>query len=347
MELSSEDELRLNVLAASASAIRIDENRLIAYGWTPDRELQVQLHPVGNVDNYLQRARAVLSTAVLGAPNRYPMHLRRWADMGQINNSPLEKLLLLGEPEAVFGVASSQRLTNELARLVWWAEPTPQLARKMLGNESVVAGDVGRTLAAFLVEHLPFESDPAEMLETATLVLQPGLIDDTTRRKLWDLGRRRRTYRIGFLIQCPWDLPVTESARVSSREYTEVCEHLARSRPELGRWLQEILLPPARVFLSTCKDTLLHANAQEEVSAILNAIGDFFKPKGAFEFDTREPQWAPVRREIESLQFLSAMNDELTTPVFARSDAVGSVMRQQTAHLIAPLLQQIDLITSG
>ena len=40
-------------------------------------------------------------------------------------------------------------------------------------------------LAASLVEHLPFETDPLTIITTVRLVLQPGLVSDETRARLW------------------------------------------------------------------------------------------------------------------------------------------------------------------
>ena len=119
MELSSEDELRLQVLLVNAEAVRIDEQRMVVCGLAPTRELEVQLTPLGSQARYLQSVRAYLSTAVLGSPKHFPIHLRRWAGHGQIDNAPLEKLLLLGNPEAVFAVACSPRLTGG-----WRQDPT-------------------------------------------------------------------------------------------------------------------------------------------------------------------------------------------------------------------------------
>jgi len=43
----------------------------------------------------------MLSSHVLGSPGGYPVFLQRWTRMGQTRDTQLDKLLLLGEPEAV------------------------------------------------------------------------------------------------------------------------------------------------------------------------------------------------------------------------------------------------------
>jgi hypothetical protein len=139
--------------------------------------------------------------------------------MGQIHNDVLDKLLMIGEPEAVVAESRSRQLTDELARRAWWVAPYAENARRMLENPVVVAGSMGPVLAEFLVEHLPFESEHQDMLDTVRLVLQPGLIAAATRKKLWDSGRTRKTYRVGFLAAEPDTLPDPVAPRADVELY--------------------------------------------------------------------------------------------------------------------------------
>ena len=187
-------------------------------------EAKVELNPNCNPDRYLKQVRELLSGHVLGSPGGYPVFLKRWTRMGQAKDESLADLLLLGEPEAVVAVANAPGLTNELARRAWWADPISENARRMLANPNVVAGDMGRVLADFLVEHLAFETEPVVQIDTVRLVLQPGLVDEEVKNKLWASGARKNTLRVGFLQASPHALPESQPPHSL---YTELEQLLA------------------------------------------------------------------------------------------------------------------------
>jgi hypothetical protein len=131
MELSSEDLLRLNVLLANdIEAIRIDEQHMTVYGLARGNEARIPLCPNCRPEKYLRLVREMLSSHVLGSPGGYPVFLQRWTRMGQAREAQLDKLLLLGEPEAVVAVAGAAGLSDDLARRAWWSMPTADIARR-------------------------------------------------------------------------------------------------------------------------------------------------------------------------------------------------------------------------
>ena len=74
MELSNEDNLRLNVLLAQdLQAVRIDESRMVVYGLSGQGEARLPLNPTGRDERYLRLVRQLLSTHVLGSPGGYPV----------------------------------------------------------------------------------------------------------------------------------------------------------------------------------------------------------------------------------------------------------------------------------
>ncbi|MGD8796648.1 MAG: DsrS, partial [Thiohalophilus sp.] len=191
MELSNEDALRLNVLLnQNLQAIRIDESKMIVYGLSEKGEASVSLNPNCRDEKYVKQVKELISTHVLGSPGGYPVFLRRWTRMGQTRDKSLDKLLQLGESEAVVAVVHAEGLTDELARRAWWAMPSSENARCMLRREAVVQGEMGPVLADFLLEFLPFEEEPRDIVESVRLVLQPGLVDEATREDLWSKGQR-------------------------------------------------------------------------------------------------------------------------------------------------------------
>src|SRR3989339_244711 len=120
LTLTPEDSLRLNVmLAGEIQAIRIDAANMTIYGLSPRGTASVKLHPSGRSEQYLRTARELLAGFAIGSPRGdggYPVYLQRWTRMGQARDKGLDRLLLLGEPEAVTSVAYSNGLTDELAR---------------------------------------------------------------------------------------------------------------------------------------------------------------------------------------------------------------------------------------
>ena len=154
MNLSNEDNLRLNILLhQELQAVRIDESKMIVYGLTEKGEAKVPLNANCKDEAYIKQVKELISTHVLGSPGGYPIFLRRWTRMGQSRtHESLERLLLLGESEAIVAVVNADEVTNEIARRSWWAMPTAANARCLLRHIDVVEGDMGKELAGFLVE---------------------------------------------------------------------------------------------------------------------------------------------------------------------------------------------------
>ena len=103
----------------------------------------------------------------------------------------MEKLLLLGEPAAVFAVVCAEGLTDELARRAWWVVEEAENARRMLETDAVVQGETGKKLADYLIEYLPFETETESMVDSVRMALKPGLLDQQTRLKLWKKASRK------------------------------------------------------------------------------------------------------------------------------------------------------------
>lgn len=371
MELSAEDSLRLNVLLANAEAVRIDEQNMVVYGLAGTAEAKVPLNPNCRPEEYLRRVREALSTAALGSPRGYPVFLQRWVRMGQIQNSPLEKLLMLGEPEAVVAVACAPGLTDELARRAWWAAPTPEVARFMLIREDVVRGAMGPVLANYLIEYLPFETEPVDMLNTVRLVLQPGLTDAATRRRIWESGRHRHVYRVAFLEMLPDDLPEGQPPRSDLERYRDVLETLSAAGNPIASVLARTLDGRGQAFLWTGAEALQKPANQDVCSALLNAIGRYFGAARCFEGEAADigeltgrvdalceqrrsedvaqvlaacPQLAP---DVRAVLVLAHVSEALATHVFARTDAVGTLLRRKLEPVIGPLLQQFTVLRSA
>lgn len=367
MQLSSEDQLRLNVLVAQPlQAVRIDESRMCVHVLSEKGDASVRLNPTCKDEKYVRLVRQFLSTHYLGSPGGYPVYLKRWTRMGQARDDSLEKLLLVGEPEAVVAVVHASGLTDELARRAWWSSATAENARRMLEKENVVNGAMGVELAKFLIEFLPFEEHQKAIIDSVRLVLQPGLITKELREEVWKRGKRKNVYYIGFLQQTPNDLPTKAD---SHQTWQDVCKNTQTEVDEdneIAKLLRQILSPAGQAFLQTTELVLNKPNDQEAAAAILNAIGQYFS-----KFKNELPAWRDMRAlneyvdkyhqepkeiqrllaldpsllpQLKAIFYLSMINETLVDPIFGMTDAIGSVMRKKIEPVITPIIENIKLL---
>lgn len=362
MSLSNEDHLRLSVLVKNVTAVRIDESAMVVYGLSERGEAKVALNPTCRAEQYLRLVREFLSGVALGSPGGYPLHLKRWTRMGQARDTRLAELLMLGEPEAIAAVVCAPGLTDELARRAWWAAPHADNARRMLERACVAQSAMGKALAAHLVEHLPFEEDSRTMIESVRLVLQPGLIDDATRRHIWDSGARRNAYRVGFLLADPDDLPESRPARTDYALHAARLAALAQDGNRFAALAALLLDRPGQTFLAICDAILRQPADQAVVVALLNVIAAYFQPAALVTADARDiaaivaaaerlcadggadPALAALLREapdltrdIAAMLTLARVSDEIVTPILAQTTAVGSLMRRKLEPVTTPI----------
>lgn len=326
-ELSPEDALRLNVLlAGEVLAVRIDEGARTLYGLTPKGEARVPLNPIGRAERYFQRVRELLGGHALGSPGGYPVHLRRWTRMGQASQKNLEALLKLGEPEAVLAVAYAPTLTDELARRAWWAcqnGATMEVARVMLANPDVRGGTMGRVLADFLVEHLPFEEDPIQAMNTVRAVIGAGLLSEEERSQLWAKGKRRPWYLVGFLESLPDALPPdVPRAAPAGLPDTPAARLLARCCSASGQ-----------SYLKAAELALEKPPAHEAVYLLLDLLGSYF---AAGRDAVAQLPASPA--EAAALAALAQLSNAAAEPILTRTTAVGPLMRRHLEPLFAPIL---------
>jgi hypothetical protein len=364
--LAPEDTLRLNVLLASRpQAIRIDESSMVVYALAERGEARVPLRANCREDLYLRRVRELISGHVLGSPGGYPVYLRRWTRMGQARSDTLDQLLLLGEPEAVVAVVHAAGLTDEIARRAWWAMPVAENARRMLEREAVVRGAMGPQLAAALVEHLPFEEEARDVIDSVRLVLQPGLISPDTRAALWEKGRHKNAYHVGFLLGEPDGLPEPEPPRADIEDLTPALDRLAQSGNPCARTLRWAFGGPGQTFLRTAAEVLRRPSNQDVVNLLLEAIAGRLadaRPPGDPEADLdgvvaevddllAGPSGSPAAEvlaaapglgeELRALLVLSRLGYPVVRPVFSRTSAIGSLMRQRLQPVAGPILLRI------
>ncbi|MDZ4254407.1 MAG: hypothetical protein U1A72_17705 [Sulfuritalea sp.] len=338
IDLAPEDALRLNVLlAGELHAVRIDESAMTLHALTPKGEAKISLHRNCRPDLYVMRVRELLGGHALDSPGGYPVHLRRWTRMGHASPKNLEALLKLGEPEAVTAVALAPTLSDELARRVWWALPTMEVARYMLGHIAVREGTIGPILADFLIEHLPFEEDPVLAMNSIRAVIGAGLLDAAASAQLWTKARRRPHYFIGFLEYRPDALPAGAGLPLSA----ELQARVAAGDP-WARQLARCHAPSGQSFLAAAELVLEKPPAHETVYLLLDILGNYFAPLRELEIPA--DACTEAGREIEAMAALSHLSNEAAMPILTRTSAIGPLMRRHLEPLFAPILGHIRVL---
>jgi hypothetical protein len=369
MELSSEDSLRLNVLLAqNLHAVRIDESKMCVMALTDKGEATVSLNPTGRDEQYVRQIKELLSSHVLGSPGGYPVYLKRWTRMGQTRDENLKELLLLGEPEAVVAVVHASGLTPELARLAWWAMPEAENARRMLEHPQVAGSEMGRELAQYLVEFLPFETEPKAIIDTVRLTLQPGLVSPEVKESLWQKAGRKGSFYIGFLQACPYDLPETTPPHPQWESLNRQLAELRAANNPYAQMLCQALSAEGQAFLQTVQKAMDKLQDQDSSVALFRVIGDYFqnvKPDAACqdseaalaqaqacleqnqspELQTLLEQFPAQQERLIALLTLAQASEALLDSFFSHSNTVGALMRRKLAPWTEPMLQQLAVLS--
>lgn len=353
MALSNEDHLRLQVLAAqNVFAIRINESKLLLYALTERGEASIQLNPTCHIDTYLRHVRHFLSDKFLDLPNGYPLHIKRWTRMGDIRNR-LDKMLLLGEPEAVLAVAYAPSITLELATYTWWAYPNTEVARQLLRHECVIESDLGKELAQFVLEFLPFEESALHVVESVKLCLQGELISTTVRESLWQRAKRKQPYYVGFVFVQDGNIPLNE------QDHEALTDLALDLNNPYAKQLHYFLTAAGRTWLQTLNLALKKPGDQDVVIRLFQAIEQQIQlpltqchiedalayiPRLVQTVDNQALQDllatlpAELHEKVEAILLLGHMGEYTLNPIFAGRDCSGSVMRK---HL-KPITYEIE-----
>ncbi len=361
MSLTPEDTLRLNVLLANEPlAIRIHEPSMTVFGLSGDGESRIPLNPNCRDEVYVKAVKELISGHVLGSPGGYPIYLQRWTRMGQMRDESLAQLLLLGEPEAVVAAVCAPGLTDELARRAWWAMEDAENARRMLARDSIVGGAMGPVLAAYLVEHLPFETEPEQMMETVRLVLQAELVDEAAAVDLWKKAQRRTAYYVGFLASRPDRLPEAAAAHPAFAAHEGALAERAAQGDAAAAQVARTLSPAGQAFLDTMQRVLKKPPNQEVLIGLFDVAREYFaplRPEGPVdaawpELQTEARAWAAapggatavlpaLREELRAMRVLSGLSYGVLRPHLKGTDAMGSLMRRKLEPVLGPLLEEL------
>jgi len=377
MDLTPEDTLRINVLLASQiEAIRLDESRMTLFALSQKGEAKVKLNPNCRDDAYLRKVRETLSSHVLGSPGGYPVYLKRWTRMGQARDEVLESLLMLGEPEAVVAVVNATGITDELARRAWWASQTSDNARCMLQQAAVVNGEMGPVLADFLIEFLPFEEDACSQIKTVSLVLQSDLVAEDVRIRLWEKGRLKNAYLVGFLQTLPDALPEQRDAHPGYQAVAGKLSGLLAVENPFAVQLCRLLSPAGQAYLDCVGAVLKKPSNQDVMVELMHAMAAYscslpvtmprkfhindvarlsVEPGDGALVDADARQYLQAlldalpegKNYIHAMLFLAMLAEPILDPVFSKTDAIGTVMRKKLQPVTEPINEQIRILRNA
>ncbi|MEE9445695.1 MAG: hypothetical protein V3V19_08515 [Cocleimonas sp.] len=373
MELSNEDNLRLNVLLAQdLKAIRINEGSMTVHALTAQGEAKIMLNPTIRDEQYLKLVRELLSLKITGSPGGYPVFLKRWTRMGHADNT-LEHMLCLGEPEAIIAVVYSPALSHDVGVRAWWAHPTTEVAMRLMEYPTVSQGELGKELAEYLMEFLPFEERQLNIVNMIRLCLQGDLINEDDKQKLWARAKRRNPFYVGFLHARASQIPLTNACNNCHAEVSQQLSPLIQANNPYAIALESLLNSEGQNWLETIKLSLKKPVDQDVVISLFIAIGNYFKlPINTLKLDKRgtrsieiaiehsnevcqnpdneelatllstlKPEQLPM---VNAMLVLAQMGEHTLIPIFSGNESVGTVMRKRLLPLTTPLLEKVEII---
>ncbi len=346
--LTPEDTLRLNALMTLSCAIRIDEYKMSVFGLTaPGEEKKVCLNPSGDERKYLEAVHDLLVSKVLGTMGGYPAYLKRWSRMGDVSLQNLASLLKLGNIEAVIAVANAKKLSYDILPLVWWCafntDKQAEIARYLLSRKEVVAHDIGKEIARYLLDFLPFIQNTVELMDSVNLLLQNSLISEEAKIKLWRQGQRKPVFLIGFLERLAYQLPKTDIAHLKSQEQGIL-------------YLEKINSPEGQIFLNVCGVVLKKINQEYVLYRLLEALGKYCAhtlirkmdtlSKIEAQIDTAMSELSPnvYLEKVRARLFLAGISEHLVIQSIARYGLMGSTIRKKLAHILLPVQNALDTL---
>ncbi len=373
MQLSNEDNLRLNVLLAQdLKAIRINESTMTVHALTDQGEAKVVLNPNTRDEQYLRTVRELLSLKITGSPGGYPIFIKRWTRMGHTDNT-LEHMLLLGEPEAVVAVVHAQSLSHDIGARAWWANPSTEVAMRLMEYDEVWQGELGKELAEYLMEFLPFEERQLNIVSMVRLCLQGEILSKEEKENLWARAKRRNPFYVGFLHTDPKQIPLDKKPSKHFYTISKSLETLISTNNVYATTLIELLNSKGQVWLETLKLSLNKPVDQEVVISLFIAINHYFNlPLNTLIKDGRgtrsieiaiqhsdeicenpidenlkavinalDPEHLPL---LDAMLVLAQMGEHTLIPIFSGNDSVGTVMRKRLLPLTTPLLEKVDIL---
>jgi hypothetical protein len=207
------------------------------------------------------------------------------------------------------------------------------------------------------------------MLESVRLVLQEGLIDESTRNSLWARGQRKNAFYVGFLKMLPDELPEQTLAHPEYENLKTKLAELDDAGQPVARQLLRVLSPAGQAYIKTAATVMKKPANQDVVVALLEAIENYFTtvcPCTPVSSEMNElveqanqtcaDKTVPAINEVielapdseallKAILALSWVGVHLVNPIFARTDAIGTVMRHKLEPVSVPILDLLRTLS--
>ncbi len=344
--LTPEDTLKLNVLMATCDAIRIDVYKLVVVGLTGDKKEQtIALTPTGDSSKYIEAVQKLLVTQILGGMGGYPSYLKRWSRMGQVESANLKSLLKIGNIEAVVAVSNSQNLDDEVLDLVWWCatntDQQAEIGRFLLTRKFVVKHPVGKQIAHYLLEFLPFTDDTTQLIDTTNLLLQGDLISQKAKDRLWKQGQRKTAFLVGFIERNTHNLPNSDDTIALDSDIKE---------------LDCINSRQGQIMLKTIAIILKKINQEHVLYRTLEILGNYvahpmIRPLASIEQCQNQAQQVAENlgltdEKIKARLLLASVSEQLVVSTISAHSLAGSAIRKKLSNTLVPIQDALKLLTT-
>lgn len=345
--LTPEDTLKLNVLMTTCDAIRVDVYKLVVVGLTTNKKEQTLiLTPTGDSGKYIEAVQKLLVTQILGNMGGYPSYLKRWSRMGQVASSNLKSLLKIGNIEAVIAVANSQNLNNEVLDLVWWCatntDQQAEIGRFLLTRDFVVNHPVGKQIADYLLEFLPFTDDTNQLIDTTNLLLQANLIPQSAKDKLWQQGQRKTAFLVGFIERNIGNLPNNNNTTALNNTFKE---------------LECINSEQGQILLKTITTILKKINQEHILYRTLEVLGNYTAHPmihpltDITQCQAQAQQVAQTlgitNEKIKARLLLASVSEQLVVSTISAHSLKGSAIRKKLTNVLTPIQAALTLLTTA
>ncbi len=201
--------------------------------------------------------------------------------------------------------------------------------------------------------------------------MQPGLISQQEKEKLWSKTKTKRSFYVGFLHAAADDLPVEIDAHPEHEKINKQLLTLIEQENPYAIMLDKVLSEKGQAFIKTVEDAIKKPGNQDVVISLLSAISKYFESIAPEKFT--EDDIGSICTEVEglccgadedlnnvvsaldgttdnaqkylcALIVLSCLSVKLVNPIFSRSDAIGTVMRKKIKPVTDPVVEQLKVL---
>ncbi|QKQ24710.1 hypothetical protein HUE58_06400 [Candidatus Ruthia endofausta] len=344
--LSTEDILKLNVLISTSIAIRIDTYKLVVVGLNAQfKEQAIDLNPTYDSDAYIKAVKKLLINQILDTMGGYPSYLKRWSRIGQVASSNLASLLKLGEVEAVVAVSNATNLDKDLLKLAWWCatntDNQAEIGRLLLTKDLCINTKVGKDIAHYLLEFLPFTQDVEQLIDTTNLILQKDLISKQEKAKLWEQGQRKTALLVGFIERIQSNLPSEVDQTPLDFKHQD---------------LQVVSSKQAQLLLKTLIHILKKINQETILYRTLNVLGQYLSHSSItckesinniinqaniITHDTKDE-----KEKLFARMLLAGVSERLVISTISAHNLTGSAIRKKLINILEPIQKALNTLTT-